>query len=143
MSIRPRLLLLVLFATLVPALVGGMQFLERRDAEIAEARHELVATALRTAQVLRDTVRATAQLEYGLSRARDLDTRDRAACSAFLADVLKEYPQYLSILAFAPDGSRSLPAVGARGRASQNDLPLTLTSLNIRVFPCLARAAGL
>ena len=37
MSIRTRLLLLILFATLIPALVAGGQFLERRDAEIAAA----------------------------------------------------------------------------------------------------------
>ena len=105
MSIRARLLILILFATLIPALVGGMQFLQRRDAEIADAQYDLAATAQRTAQVLRDTVRSTAQLHYGLSRARDLDTQDRAACSDFLASVLKEHPQYTGILTIKPDGS--------------------------------------
>ncbi|UUZ68910.1 hypothetical protein LP416_03445 [Polaromonas sp. P2-4] len=56
MSIRARLLLLILFATLIPALMGGMQFVERRDAEIAAARRDLAAAAERLAQVLRDTV---------------------------------------------------------------------------------------
>ena len=46
MSIRVRLLLLILFATLIPALVGGWQFLERRDSEIAAARRDLAAAAL-------------------------------------------------------------------------------------------------
>ena len=104
MSIRARLLLLILFATLIPALVGGMQFLERRDSEIAAAQRDLAAAAQRVARVLRDTVRATAQLHYGLSRARDLDTRDKAACSAFLAEVLKEHPQYTGILTITPKG---------------------------------------
>ena len=104
MSIRARLLLLIVFATLIPALVGGMQFLERRDAEIAAAQRDLAAAAQRVARVLRDTVRATAQLHYGLSRARDLDTQDKAACSAFLADVLKEHPQYTGILTITPKG---------------------------------------
>ena len=104
MSIRARLLLLILFATLIPALVSGMQFLERRDSEIAAAQRDLVAAAQRVARVLRDTVRATAQLHYGLSRARDLDTQDKAACSAFLADVLKEHPQYTGILTITPKG---------------------------------------
>jgi signal transduction histidine kinase len=104
MSIRARLLLLILFATLIPALVGGMQFLERRDSEIAAAQRDLAAAAQRVARVLRDTVRATAQLHYGLSRARDLDTQDKAACSAFLADVLKEHPQYTGILTITPKG---------------------------------------
>ncbi len=104
MSIRARLLLLILFATLIPALVGGMQFLERRDFEIAEAQRDLLAAAQRTARVLQATVRATSQLHYGLSRARDLDTQDKAACSAFLADVLKEHPQYTGILTITPKG---------------------------------------
>ena len=104
MSIRLRLLLLLLFATLIPALVSGMQFLERREAETAAARQELAAMARQVARGLNDTVRATAQLHYGLSRARDLDTQDRAACSAFLADVLKEHPQYTGILTVKPDG---------------------------------------
>jgi len=66
-SIRARLLLLILFATLIPALVAGLQFLERRDAEIAAARQDLAAAARQVAQDLKDTVRATAQSHYGLS----------------------------------------------------------------------------
>jgi signal transduction histidine kinase len=104
MSIRMRLLLLILFATLIPALVGGWQFLERRGSEVAAAQRDLAAAAQRVARVLRDTVRATAQLHYGLSRARDLDTPDKAACSAFLAEVLKEHPQYTGILTITPKG---------------------------------------
>jgi len=38
LSIRARLLILMLFATLIPALVTGLQFLERRASEIAAAR---------------------------------------------------------------------------------------------------------
>jgi signal transduction histidine kinase/CheY-like chemotaxis protein/HPt (histidine-containing phosphotransfer) domain-containing protein len=104
LSIRARLLLLLLFATLMPALLGGMRFLERRDAEIGAARRDLAASAQRVARVLRDTVRATAHLHYGLSRASDLDAQEKSACSAFLADVLKEYPQYTGILTIKPDG---------------------------------------
>ena len=92
MSIRARLLLLILFATLIPALVGGMQFLERRDAEIATAQRDLAATAQRVARVLRDTVRATAQLHYGLLRARDLDTQDKAPRSPLPSPLPEEQP---------------------------------------------------
>jgi diguanylate cyclase (GGDEF)-like protein len=38
---------------------------------------------------LHDKVNGTVQLLHGLSRARDLDTQDKDACSAFLADVLQ------------------------------------------------------
>jgi signal transduction histidine kinase len=104
LSIRARLLLLIVFATLIPALMAGMQFLEHRESDIVDAQRDLAAAAQRVARVLRDTVRATAQLHYGLSRARDLDTQDKAACSAFLADVLKEHPQYTGILTITPKG---------------------------------------
>jgi len=104
-SFRTQLLLLILFAPLIPVLAAGLQFLEQRDTEIAEARRDLGAEAKRVAQSLANTIRATGQLHYGLSRARDLDTGDRAACSLFLADVLKEHPQYTGLLTITPDGS--------------------------------------
>ena len=104
MSIRARLLLLILFATLTPAIVVGVNFLEYRESEIAVARRQLSAMAQYIAKDLSDTVRGTAQLHYGLSRARDLDTQDKAACSAFLAGVLKAHPQYTGILTITKDG---------------------------------------
>jgi len=97
-------LLLILFATLIPALVAGIQFLERRDTEISGASEDLAASVQEIALDLKDIVRATAQLHYGLARAPELDTRDQAACSAFLADVLNEYPQYTGILTIKPSG---------------------------------------
>ena len=147
MSIRTRLLLLIVFATLIPALVGGMQFLERRDFEIGAAQRDLAAAAQRVARDLRDTVRGTAQLHYGLSRARDLDTQDRAACSAFLADVLKEYPQYTGILTITPQADLFCDSLRT-GR----DLHLTdrhyfqqaLTSENpLAVEPAFGRLTGI
>lgn len=105
MSIRARLLLLILFATLIPALVSVFHFVERRDAEVAEAAHRLSAEAGRVALELKDMIRGTAQLHYGLSRAKDFDKPDKAACSAFLNDVLKEHPQYTGILTIQPDGN--------------------------------------
>jgi signal transduction histidine kinase len=104
LSIRARLLSLILLATLIPALMGGALFLEYRESEIANAREDLAAVTRQIAQDLTDTVRSTAQLHYGLSRARDFDTQDRNACSVFLAGVLKEHPQYTGILTIRPDG---------------------------------------
>jgi len=147
MSIRARLLLLILFATLIPALVGGMQFLERRDSEIAAAQRDLAAAAQRVARVLRDTVRATAQLHYGLSRARDLDTQDKAACSAFLADVLKEHPQYTGILTITPKGDLfcdSLRTGRALHLTDRRYFQQALTSENpLAVEPAFGRLTGI
>ncbi len=147
MSIRARLLLLILFATLIPALVGGMQFLERRDAEIAAARHDLAVAARQVAQDLTDTVRATAQLHYGLSRARDLDTQDRAACSAFLADVLKEHPQYTGILTIKPDGELFCDSLRTGRKLNLTDRRYFQDALNsttpLAVEPVFGRLTGI
>ena len=104
MSIRVRLLLLILFATLIPALAGVYHFIERRDFEVADAGRRLSVEAGRVAEELNDMIRGTVQLHYGLSRARDFDQPDRAACSGFLGDVLAAHPQYTGILTINPDG---------------------------------------
>lgn len=105
MSLRARILLLVLFAMLTPALALAFFFVKDREADVAEAQRQLSVTAQRIAKDLENVVRATAQLHYGLSRAGDLDSGDRAVCSDFLAGVLGEFPQYTGILTIRPDGS--------------------------------------
>lgn len=103
-SLRTRILLLALCATLAPAAITAYIVAGDRETDVVQAREKLLLASRRIAEELQDAVRSTAQLEYGLSRARDLDTADRAACSAFLAGVLKEYPQYTGILTIRPDG---------------------------------------
>jgi signal transduction histidine kinase len=147
MSIRARLLLLILFATLIPALVAGMQFLELRESEIADAQRHLAATARQLARDLTDAVRGTAQLHYGLSRARDLETHDPAACSAFLADVLKEHPQYTGILTIKPDGNLFCDSLRTGRALNLTDRRYFQGALNSRnplaVEPAFGRLTGI
>jgi len=105
MSLRTRLLILVIVAMLVPAGLVGLRFLQNRASEINTALVNLSATANDISNDLDEKIQGTAQLHYGLARARDLDTRDRAACSAFLSAVREEYPQFTGILTIDPDGS--------------------------------------
>lgn len=105
MSLRTRLLILVIAAMLVPATLVGLRFVQNRTSEIDAALANLAATADDIASDLDEKVRGTAQLHYGLARARDLDTRDKAACSAFLSEVREKYPQFTGILTIDPDGS--------------------------------------
>jgi signal transduction histidine kinase len=105
MSLRARLLVLVALATLVPAILVGVRFFQNRTSEIEAALVNLSATARDIANDLDGKIQGTAQLHYGLARARDLDTRDKAACSGFLSAVREEYPQYTGILTVDPDGS--------------------------------------
>ncbi|MDB5377655.1 MAG: multi-sensor hybrid histidine kinase [Rubritepida sp.] len=104
MSIRTRLLLLVLCATLIPVFLIGFRFVIDRNEAIRLATAGLAVEANAAATALNERIRGAAQLQYGLARARDLDTTDRAACSAFLAAVLLEYPQYTGLVTLQPNG---------------------------------------
>ncbi|MBR0785504.1 ATP-binding protein [Bradyrhizobium iriomotense] len=105
MSLRTRLLILVIAAMLVPAGLVGLRFMQNRSSDINAALTNLAAAADEIAGDLDEKIQGTAQLHYGLARARDLDTRDKAACSAFLSEVREEYPQFTGILTIDPDGS--------------------------------------
>ncbi|MBR1191258.1 ATP-binding protein [Bradyrhizobium sp. AUGA SZCCT0160] len=105
MSLRTRLLILVIAAMLVPAILVGLRFAQNRASEINAALANLSATADDISRDLDEKIQGTAQLHYGLARARDLDTSDKAACSAFLSAVREEYPQFTGILTITPDGA--------------------------------------
>jgi signal transduction histidine kinase/CheY-like chemotaxis protein len=105
LSIRSRLLLLTLLATLLPALLAVTRFLQERQRAIEADTARLVAIAQRRAETLDEKIRGTAQLHFGLARARELLSDDRDACSAFLAEVRDAYPQYTGILTIRPDGA--------------------------------------
>lgn len=105
MSLRTRLLILVIAAMLVPAILVGLRFVQNRTSDINAALANLSASAKDISGDLDEKIQGTAQLHYGLARARDLDTRDKAACSTFLSAVREEYRQFTGILTINPDGS--------------------------------------
>ncbi len=105
MSIRVRLLLLILGTLLVPAILVGGRYFQDRSKEIATAVSGLSTTARGIATSIDAKIQGTTQLHFGLSRARDLDSPDKAACSKFLADVLEKNPDFTGILTIKPDGS--------------------------------------
>lgn len=104
MSIRARLLLVALLATLLPALLALLRFQDDRRARVATDGQRLSALAQAQAEDLRQRILATTQLQFGLARASDLVLPDRAACSAFLSEVREAHPQYTGILTINPDG---------------------------------------
>jgi hypothetical protein len=53
---------------------------------------------------LDDRIAVTAQLLFGLARVPLVGSADKVACSDFLADVLREHPQYTGLLTIRPDG---------------------------------------
>ena len=105
MTIRLRLLLLVLGTTLLPAILVGGRYYQDRGKEIDATISGLAAMARTIASNFDAKVEATTQLHFGLSRARDIGGRDKAACSNFLSEVLEKNPQFTGILTIDPDGS--------------------------------------
>ena len=104
MSIRIRLLLLVLGTVFLPALLVGGRYFQDRSKEIDASIAGLAATARTIASNVDAKIQGTTQLHFGLSRAGDLATGDKAACSSFLSEVREKNPQYTGILTIAPDG---------------------------------------
>jgi diguanylate cyclase (GGDEF)-like protein len=104
-SIRVRLLLLVLGTALLPAILVGWRYYQDRGKDIDLAINSLAATARTIAAGLDAKIQSTTQLHFGLAHARDFGGRDRAACSGFLAGVLEKNPQFTGILTIDPDGS--------------------------------------
>jgi diguanylate cyclase (GGDEF)-like protein/PAS domain S-box-containing protein len=105
MSLRTRLLLLVALATLVPAALLGFRFFQNRATEVESALDALSMQARSIAQDLDEKIQGTAQLQFGLARAVDLDSANRGECSAFLSAVREQYPQYTGILTITPAGN--------------------------------------
>ncbi len=104
MSIRARLLLIALLASLLPALIVLAHFLEDRRSSVRADTQHLAAIVQEKTDDLRERIQATAQLQFGLARAADLDGDDRAACSSFLSEVRQAHPQYTGILTILPNG---------------------------------------
>jgi diguanylate cyclase (GGDEF)-like protein len=104
-SIRIRLLLLVLGCALLPAILVGSRYYQDRGKDIEVAISGLSATARTIAASLNARIQGTAQLHFGLARARDLEGHDKAVCSNFLSEVLQKNPQFTGILTIDPDGS--------------------------------------
>ena len=121
MSIRTRLMWLVIVATLAPALLVGFRFVNERTRQVEDATAEIRAVAGAVDEALSETIQSTAQLLYGLARARDLDTRDRAACSTFLTAVRNQYPQYTGILTIDPDGKLFCDSLNTGRELNLND----------------------
>lgn len=104
MSLRSRILLLILSASLLPVLPVLWGLLLNRADTIARAQQQLSGRTERIASELDNRISGTAQLLFGLSRVPVLGGTDKAACSTFLADVLKEHSQYTGILTIWPNG---------------------------------------
>ena len=145
MTIRRRLLLLVLGTALLPALLVGGRYYQDRGKEIDATIGGLAATARTIASSFDAKVQATTQLHFGLARARDLTGRDKAACSNFLAEVLEQNPQFTGILTIDPDGSLfcdSLHTGRVLDLRDRNYFKQALATQSVVIEPVFGRLTG-
>ena len=145
MTIRRRLLLLVFGTALLPALLVGGRYYQDRGKEIDAAIGGLAAAARTIASNFDAKVQATTQLHFGLSRARDLTGRDKAACSNFLAEVLEKNPQFTGILTIDPDGRLfcdSLHSGQVLDLRDRNYFKQALASQSVAIEPVFGRLTG-
>jgi len=120
MSLRLRILFLVLIATMLPAILLGVHRVDQREVERVEAERSLQALATYVAESLRNTANGTVQLLHGLSRAPELEG-DRGGCSSFLKEVLERFPQYTGLLTISPDGLLSCDSLSTGRIVDLND----------------------
>lgn len=146
MSLRARILLLVLAASMLPVLAVLWLLLENRVATGELAREQLMARAETLASELDDKIAGTAQLLFGLGRVPVVGGDDKAACSKFLADVLKEHPQYTGLLTIKPDGTLFCDSLRSGRHLKLNDrqyFQQALTSLGPVLEPVIGRLTGI
>ncbi len=142
MGIRTRLLLLALLATLLPGVLIAGRFVQDRAREIADDTARLAFIAQRRAELLDERIQGTTQLLYGLSRAADLASGDRAACSAFLGRVREAFPQFTGILTINPDGRLFCDSLQTGRELDLRDRSYFKAALLARDKPVLEPAFG-
>ncbi len=120
MSLRIRIFVLVLIATMLPAIMLGVHRLNQRDVQREKAENALQALATYAAVSLGDATNGTVQLLHGLSRAPEFDGNS-AGCSLFLKDVLERLPQYTGILTINPDGQLNCDSLATKRKLDLND----------------------
>ena len=103
-NLRVRLLSLVLLAV-VPAL-GLILYtnFEVRQMVVVDVREGALRLARLAATDQEDSIRDTRQLLFALAQLPQVRSDDSDTCSAFLAQLLRQYPQYIRLGVIAPDG---------------------------------------
>ncbi len=145
MSLRLRILLLVLVASLLPVLLMLWLLLQQRSATLEQAREQLKVRTETIASDLDDKIAGTAQLLFGLGRVPVVNSNDKQVCSKFLAQVLKEHPQYTGILTIRSDGKLHCDSL-LMGRQLQlsdrNYFRQARTATGVIVEPVIGRLTG-
>lgn len=147
LGLRARImLLLVALAALLPATVAMGFLFKQRDHDIAQARYNLASLARTASNELRAKIQGTHQLLFGLAQSRELDVEERDACSAYLAKVLKQHPQYTGILTIKPNGDLHCDSLRTGRKLNLADrayFQQAMTSTATALEPVFGRLTGI
>jgi diguanylate cyclase (GGDEF)-like protein len=145
MSLRARILMLVLAASVLPVLAMLWLLVENRASTVAQARDQLISRVETIAKDLDDKIAGTVQLLFGLARVPVVGSEDKSSCSDFLADVLKEHPQYTGLLTIKADSSLHCDSLRTGRNLTLNDrryFQQALTSQGPVLEPAVGRLTG-
>ena len=122
-SLRVRLLLLVSLALLPVLCLMVYTNQEQRHLSVTEAQQNALRLARFAAHDQERLIEGTRQLLVALAQLPSVRNQDAAACSLFLADLLKLYPLYENLGAANVDGDIFCSAVPSATKANMADRP--------------------
>lgn len=133
-NLRVRLLLLVLLA-IIPAL-GLMLYthLGLRRMVVEDVRDGALRLARLASNDQKDTIRDTRQLLFAMAQLAEVRGGNPDSCSAFFAQLLQQYPQYLTLGVISPDGHIFCSAYPPSGPPNVADQPYFQQVLETRDF---------
>ena len=146
LGLRGRILLVLLFAAGLRAAVMVDYLIEQKETDIAESRRNLAVQAHNAGKELSTRIDAAQHLLFGLTQSRELDTQDRDACSAYLAGVLQNYPQYTGILTITPGGELFCDSLRTGRQLNLSDRAYfrkAMESPGLALEPAFGRLTGL
>ena len=104
LSLRTRLLLLVLLALGPMLALAVMAGLEARHADGRRAQEQAMQLVRQIARDQEYSINESRQFLTTLAQLPALQVHDATACSRFMANARKQYPRYANIGALTPDG---------------------------------------
>jgi|GEM_PF-1752952 len=120
-SIRVRLLLLIILASIPAMLFIANNALEERSAATARIQAETMQLTKLSASSQEEWLEGAHQLLATLAHHPAVRNRDPGACSRYFADIHKSYSRYANIFAVAPDGDVFCSAIPMKQAVSSAD----------------------
>ncbi|MGO9622164.1 MAG: GAF domain-containing protein, partial [Desulfobaccales bacterium] len=122
-SLRSRAIVLVLLAILPLLALTLYSYFDQRDRAIGEVQRGELVAARNLATIQETLISTTRQLLETLARMPQVQRRDREACNALFAELLKQSPHSVTIAAADSEGRLFASAPSAPGPVNYADRP--------------------